>query len=164
MKFRVQHTFQKITLADYEKLYFDEEFNQGLCKAVKLSRDIIKLQSDEREYQRVVKVGPDRQLPKPMAKVLKTDRLFYEEHLNYTWGSMSGQWRTIPMVLANKVSSEGTFAFEEVGSGVLRTVEGDISVNVLGVGSVIEKYIVEDVKRSYDEAASFTQSWIRSSM
>lgn len=162
MKFHVQHTFHKISVADYEKLYFDEEFNIALCKAVKLSREVVELHSDDTLYKRILKVGPDRQLPKPMAMVLKTDRLFYREHLDYEWGSHRGQWKTIPMVLANKVVSEGQFSFAKEGNGVVRVVEGEIAVKILGVGGVIEKHILEDVKRSYEDAAEFTRSWIRS--
>ena len=162
MRFRVQHTFHKITVQEYEKLYFDDEFNIALCGAVKLSREPVELHDDGKNYKRILKVGPDRQLPKPLAKVLKTDRLFYKEYLDYTWGRFTGQWKTIPMVLPDKVVSEGTFSFSESGSSVVRVVEGEIAVKVLGVGSIIERYIVEDVKRSYEDAAQFTQSWIRS--
>ena len=38
MKFHADHEFTGITLAEYERLHFDEEFNIALCKAVKLAR------------------------------------------------------------------------------------------------------------------------------
>jgi hypothetical protein len=41
-------------------------------------------------------------------------------------------------------------------------VEGDVKVKLLGVGTLIERFIVADVERSYEQAAAFTQRWIDS--
>ena len=160
MKFRVEHTFRGISLETYEKLYFDEPFNVALCEAVKLARSVIKLENDDKTFHRIVKVGPDRDIPKPVAKVLKADRIEYEEHNTYTFGTYKGEWKTIPMMLANKVKSAGTYSFTQKGDDVLRIVEGDIDIKILGVGGMIEKFICADVERSYDDAARFTQQWI----
>ncbi len=158
--FRVEHVFRGISLAEYEQLYFDETFNQALCDAVKLTRDVQKIDRTDARIHRVVKVGPDREIPKPVQKVLKTDRLDYEEHLRYDFGSFKGTWETIPSVLASKVDTKGTFSFADASGGVRRVVEGDIKVKVLGIGGVIEKFIVADVEKSYQDAARFTQKWI----
>jgi hypothetical protein len=160
MKFSVEHTFRGITLAEYERLYFDEDFNAALCAKVRLSRQVKKNERTDSSVSRIVKVGPDREIPKPVAKVLGVDRIEYEEHIDYRFGSFRGRWQTIPMVLPNKVKSEGTFAFTEVPGGVRRLVDGDIDVRILGIGSVIEKFIVSDVERSYEDAARFTQGYI----
>ncbi len=160
MKFRVEHTFTGISLDDYEKLHFDEEFNIALCKAVKLSRDVVKIDNTDERFERRVKVGPDREIPKPLKKILKADRIEYEEHLNYKWGSFEGTWETIPSVLKNKVETKGRMGFKAVGNGVQRWSEGEIKVKIMGVGGVAEKFIVSDVEKSYDDAAAFTQKWI----
>ncbi len=160
MKFRVEHTFTGISLEDYEKLHFDEEFNIALCKAVKLSREVVKLENTDERFERRVKVGPDREIPKAVKKVLKADRIEYEEHLVYHWGTYKGTWETTPSVLANKVETKGTMGFTKVATGVKRWSEGEIKVKILGVGGVAEKFIVSDVEKSYDDAAKFTQKWI----
>ena len=160
MHFRIEHTFTGISLADYEKLHFDEAFNIALCEAVKLSRQLVSLDDDGTTLKRVVRVGPDREVPKPVQKVLKSDRIEYEERVTYKWGTMEGSWETIPSVLASKVVTKGRLGFREVSGGVLRWSEGDIQVKVLGVGGVIERFIVADVEKSYDQAAAFTQRYI----
>ena len=160
MHFSVRHTFRGISREEYEQLYFDESFNEALCSAVKLARDVQSIDRSDAHIARVVKVGPDRQVPKPVAKILKADRIQYAEHLDYKFGSFKGTWRTIPDILANKVVSEGTFAFQEANGGVLRVVDGEIKVKILGVGGVVEKFIVGDVEKSYEDAARFTQRWI----
>ena len=66
----------------------------------------------------------------------------------------------MPNIFPNKVTIEGTFSFEESSVGVKRIIGGAITVKVLGIGAVAEKFIVADVERSYDDAARFTQDWI----
>ena len=160
MRFKVEHVFRNISLTEYEQLYFDEAFNEALCAAVKLARSVVSLERDDTSIKRVVKVGPDRELPGPVAKVLKSDRIEYEEHLEYTFGTYHGTWETIPSLMSNKVDTRGTFSFAEKGSDVRRVVEGAITVKILGVGGLIEKFIVADVERSYNDAARVTQTWI----
>ena len=160
MHFKVQHTFRGITLPEYEQLYFDEDFNIALCSTVKLARTVVSIDRSDTAIKRVVKVGPDREVPKPVAKVLKADRIEYTEHLDYTFGSGRGTWKTVPDIMASKVDTRGTFQFKETDGGVLRIVDGDIKVKILGVGGVVEKFIVSDVEKSYQDAARFTQQWI----
>lgn len=160
MKFRAEHTFKGISLADYEKLYFNEDFNIKLCQAVKLAREVIEIESDDTKIHRVVKVGPDRVLPAPVAKILGTDRIDYTEHVDYTFGDFKADWKTISSVMTDKVDSKGTLTFRETGSGVTRIVEGDIKVKLFGVGKVVERVIVAETEKSYADAAAFTQTWI----
>lgn len=62
--------------------------------------------------------------------------------------------------MTDKIRSQGTFRIEEAAAGVRRIVEGEISVKIFGVGKAIEGYVVDDIKRSYSEAAEFTRTWI----
>lgn len=161
MNFNVEHVFRGITRAEYENLYFDEAFNIALCKAVNLARSVVSIQRDDQRIDRRVLVGPDREVPKAIQKVLSTDRIEYEEHIRYAFGEFSGTWETTPNIMPSKVTSKGGFQFKEEGpEAVRRVVTGEISVKIFGVGGVIEKFILEDVKKSYNDAAKFTQEWI----
>jgi hypothetical protein len=64
--------------------------------------------------------------------------------------------------MTDKVDSTGTFRFEPSADGVKRVIEGEIKVKVFGVGGVIERFIVADVEKSYEQAADFTRRWITS--
>lgn len=161
MKFRVEHTFRGISLDDYEKLYFDEAFNIELCQTVKLARELLDLQNEGGTLRRVVKIGPERVLPMPAAKILGTDRIDYEEHLDYVFGSYRASWKTISSVMSDKIESSGTVVFSKAGAdGVTRVVQGDIKVRLFAVGKVVEKIIVAETEKSYTDAAQFTQAWI----
>lgn len=160
MNFRAEHRFLGISLADYEKLYFDETFNEALCKAVSLDRTLESMAEKDGTLERAVRVGPDREVPKPVAKIIGANRIEYTEYLEYTFGSYRGTWHTVSSIMSDKVDTRGTFGFQELPDGVLRWIEGEIKVRVFGVGRVVEKFIVADIERSYERAAEFTQRWI----
>ncbi len=160
MKFLAKHILRNISLEDYEKLYFDEDFNIALCKDVKLARSVVEINRTDSHIHRVVTVGPDREIPPAAAKILGASRIEYTEHLDYDFGTYKGTWKTISSLMTDKVKSSGTFSFTQEGGGIARVVEGDIKVKIFGVGGVIEKFIVADIGRSYEKAADFTQRWI----
>lgn len=161
MKFRTETAFTDITKPALERLYFDEAFNQAMCKAVKLSRVVVKLEDDGETFRRVLRIGPERELPAAMKKALGSDRLEYEEHMTYRWGSFEAHWETIPSVMASKVQSKGRILFQDSAAGALRVVEGSIDVKVFGIGGMIEKIVVGDVEKSFKDAAEFMQKWIQ---
>lgn len=161
MRFTVEHVFNGITLKDYEQLYFNEDFNVALCKAVNLDRALVRRDDDGKKVVRHVKVSPrGRDIPGPVAKVLGSDRIEYTEQIDYVWGANQGVWVSVSSLLTDKVDSRGTFRFVEVPGGVKRVVDGEIKVKIFGVGGMIEKFICMDVEKSYDAAADFTRKWL----
>lgn len=162
MKIHVKHTFSGITLAQYGELYFDEAFNEYLCKSVNLTREVKEKVVTGDKLKRVTMVIPDRQIPAPVARVVKMNRLEYEETLEYDMSAFKGAWSIhVPGPIGSKVSVGGQFVFREVAGGVERELWGEINVKVFGVGSVVEKLIVADVEKSYEVAASHTSQYIR---
>ena len=160
MQFQVEHRFAGISLADYEKLYFDEAFNEALCKTVKLERELLKRDSQGDKLHRQVRVSPDRELPAPAAKVIGSSKIVYTEHCDYVFGTYRGTWKTISGILPDKISSSGTFSFRQDGNGVVRRVDGEVKVSIFGIGGIVERGIITDVEKSYNQAAEFTQRWI----
>ena len=160
MKFRAEQTIVGTTIANYEKLYFDETFNIALCEALRMGRTLEKREEANNVLTRRVRVSPQREIPGPVAKLLGGRSIDYVENVTYTWGSMKGTWVTESTVLADKIESSGTFQFLKHPQGVLRVVEGEVIVKVFGVGGVAERFIVADVERGYASAASFTNRWL----
>ena len=162
MKLRVKHTFSGITLEQYGELYFDETFNEYLCRGVNLTRNVKEKSIDGTKLKRVTTVSPDREIPAPVAKVIKMDRVEYDEELHYDSAAFKGTWKImVPGALGSKFSAGGEFVFREVAGGVERELWGDINVKVFGVGSMIEKLILADVEKSYETAAAQTSQYIR---
>ena len=160
MQFRIEHVFRNITLEQYGKLYFDEDFNIAMCEDVKLARRVVERDVTPERVHRVLVVGPDREIPAPAAKVLGSNRIEYTEHLDFDFGTYTGQWKTVSSLMTEKVDARGSLRFSDAGGGVRRVVEGDIKVKIFGVGTMVEKFVVADIEKSYERAAAFTQKWI----
>lgn len=161
MKFAVTHTLEHVGLEAFEACYFDEKFNEALCRHARLTRTLRTLIRDDGRLVRAVHVVPDRQLPGPVAKVLGVGQLGYTEHVRYTFGSYAVDWRVEPDVLADKVASNGTVTFREDGrGGVVRTVQGEVVVRIFGLGGTVERFIVADLEKSYADAARFMAEYM----
>jgi hypothetical protein len=161
MKFSIEHTFQGVSLPDYEKLYFDEAFQLAICEAVKLKRTVLKVDRTESHINRHVRVEPSREIPAPIAKVLGGEGFHYVEELEYDLGKYRGRWRIVSGMLPDKVSVSGTLELALTSSGVKRTVAGEIKVSVFGIGGIIEKFVVTDIEKGYADAAAFTVKWLQ---
>ena len=160
MQFKAQHTIRGVSLSDYENLYFDEEFNIGLCARVNLTRTLVRRDIHDGHLVREVIVGPEREVPGPVAKVLGSKKFEYTEHVSYQLGSYRGDWYVVPSLLPNKVDCRGYFAFTPAPDGVQRIVEGEVKVSVFGIGGIIERFVVADIEKSYDASAVYAQEWL----
>ena len=154
MKLRIEHVQRGIDLAGYEELYFDEPFQIALGEAVKIARELLRLD------RRSARVQPQREIPAPVAKLLGGKRLAYTEELEYEVGRYHGIWRIVPAVLADKIAIGGTLDFEAAAGGVKRVLAGVIDVTLFGLGGLVEKVILSNVEKSYDDAAAFTAQWL----
>lgn len=160
MKFRAEHTFASLSLKAFEQLFFDEPFNEAMCQDVAIERRLLKRQLSDGHLSRQVMVHPERQIPGPIAKLTGGQKIGYTEDLDYVFGSFAGTFSCTPTVMAERVLTAGTFRFEARGNDVVRIVEGDVTVKVFGVGKIIERFIVTDVERSYEDAARFTAQYL----
>ena len=160
MHFCVEHMISGVDITAFEKLFFAENFNIALCEHLQMYRQLQDLQENNGVLTRAVRVTPQRAVPAILRKVLKNQPLTYTEFIEYRHGSLQGTYRIETMLLSDKISSAGLFAFEPRAQGILRRVAGDVVVNIFGVGSLIERFVVADVEQSYALAAAFTQTWI----
>lgn len=160
MKFRCEHRFNGIGLADYEQLYFDEDFNIALCGQVGLQRTLLSREIVGGKIHRVVKVAPERQIPPAAAKILGSAKIEYTETVDYVFGSGRGTWFTVSSLMTEKVDCRGSVHISGDSGYANRVIEGDVTVKLTFVGGVVEKFIIDDVQKSYDKAAEFTRNWL----
>jgi hypothetical protein len=60
----------------------------------------------------------------------------------------------------DKITIGGTLDFEAAAGGVKRILAGVIDVTLFGLGGLVERVVVSNVVKSYDDAAAFTAQWI----
>lgn len=160
MKLSIEHTFAA-TPAEYADLYFDEPFSIELCASVKLGRTLLRLDRSATHLVRHVRCEPIRDIPAPVAKMLAGRSFHYVEELDFDLAALRGQWRVVPSLVPDKVEASGTLVFEDAGGGkVKRAVRGDVKVSVFGIGGLVERFVVGEVEKSYDDASTFTQTFL----
>ncbi len=159
MKLSIEHTFA-LSPADYATLYFDETFSAELCAAVKIGRTVLRLERTPERLVRHVRCEPVREVPAPLAKLLDGHRFHYVEELEFDLVAFRGRWRVVPSLLPQKVAASGAHDFEDAGGKTRRVVRGDVSVSVFGIGGIVERFVVGEVERSYNDAFAFTQKYL----
>lgn len=100
------------------------------------------------------RVSPRRPLPPLMAKAIGRDRLSYVQEVRFDNASYSTVWKVLSDVLPDKVRCSGTSRVVAIPGGCERVIEGKIEVHVFMVGGAIEKHILEQLQRGYDNAAA----------
>src|SRR5262249_48653375 len=113
MKFVIEHTFA-VTPAEYEALYFDEQFNVALGDHLGLGRELRRFDRSAARIVRHVCCEPKRDPDSPAGKAFGTTRASYVEEMDYDVHARRGAWRTIPNILPERVKTEGTLEIANV--------------------------------------------------
>ena len=157
MQFRAEHFFADIDVNAFERLYFDEPFNVALCQHVDIERELLSRSVTGDLLLREVNVVPKRAVPAPLRALLGSGAVGYREQVEYRLEAHQGQFVCVPSVLADRVAVKGTLTMRGQSDGVMRVVEGDVRVSVFGIGGAVERFIVADTQKSYEDAAAFTR-------
>ena len=160
MRFVADQVIGGLAPEAYEGLYFDEPFNEALCQALAMRRRLDQRDVDDAGIVRRVAIAPRRQIPRILRPLLGGRAIEYTEAVSYRWGSLAGSWRLEPAWMADRVRGQGSFRFVADAAGTRRVVDGELSVQIAGVGRLAERLIVEEVERSYRRAAAFTTAYV----
>ncbi len=160
MKFVIEHAFDGISCAEYEKLFFDEPFSAALGEALQLGRALLHLEVTPDRISRRVCCEPKRNPNSPAEQVFGTSRASFIEELDYDVRARRGEWRTVPNVLADRVRNSGTLEIVATATGVKRVVRGEVKVSLFGFGGIVERVVVAEIENSYAAAARFTTAWL----
>lgn len=159
MKLQVRHPFD-CTLEQFWEMYWDDDFDALLRKESAVQRDVLEERTDGDVLLRRLRVTPERELPGPVALLLGTTKLVYEQENRWDRKNNVLHWRVVPTILPGKLDAQGTFRVEPRENGCEQIVEGEIVVNVRFVGGQIEKAVVAEVERSYDRTAATCRTWL----
>ena len=85
----------------------------------------------------------------------------HRELIEYDLETHQGTWKIEPGMFADTFIIGGGFELKALSEdSVARIYFGDFRVNLKGVGGWIEKIIVTEVQRGYDDAVGFIQDYI----
>lgn len=159
---RIEHTFDCSEKAFWET-FQDQEYNRQMFQErMKFPRwEVTSLKKEGAIVSRVVEVEPYvTEMPGPIKKVIG-DSVRYREEGRLDLEKKCYELKVIPGKLADKLLIGGKQFTEALGESRCRRIfEATVEVKIFGLGSVIERQIVSDLKKSYDIGAAFTQKYL----
>lgn len=163
MQFSISHLVPGVTRSEYENLFFDESLNIMMCERLKLERKLISSKREGADFQREVEVTMRRHVPGWVAKIVDEHRFVYTESMRYRFGEPPSRahWRITPKMFSRQVDCAGTVTFEPHPKGVMRRVDGQVDVRISGLGTILERFAVREIEKSFTEAAELTREWLQ---
>jgi hypothetical protein len=164
MYFTIEHTIP-LSRDDYWKILHDPEFEAFQAKELKLKtyKEISRVEKGDVVLRRV-RVQPEVHLPstveKIVAKYIPISDLGYEEEQEKHVHDFYLKFRIHPPILPDKIKIAGVFSLKELDAqSCLRLLEGEIEIQLFGVGGIVERFIVEELKKTYDKIPSVVAHW-----
>jgi hypothetical protein len=121
------------------------------------------LRSEERgaELHRTIEATPPLgDLPGALKRLL-SEGLGYEEHGVLDRQNQRYRVEVKPRSLGSKMSVHGELTTQPISERSCRRIYvARVEARVLGVGGMIEQRLLDEIAKSYDRSAAFTNRWI----
>ncbi|HEX2568064.1 MAG TPA: DUF2505 domain-containing protein [Polyangia bacterium] len=156
--FKIDHDFD-IDPEGYWQVFFEEGYMKDLYRELRIDFQVTEKTDDGKILRRVVKLRAQREIP-AMFKSVVGD-LSYTEVDTFDRARSSMQVAIEPAMMKDRFDMRGVYSVAPLGPGrSRRTFEGDAKVSVALIGGKIEKYMVDEIRASYDVAARITRDWV----
>jgi Protein of unknown function (DUF2505) len=160
---RIEHIYDCSAAVFWDKIFLDEEYNRKLFLE-QLHFSVWRvLRSEERgsELHRTIEATPRLgDLPAVLKKLL-SDGLGYEEHGILDRPNQRYRLEVKPRSLASKLTIQGDLSTQPLSDHSCRRIYvARAEARVLGVGGMIEQRLLDDIEKSYNKSAVFTNLWI----
>lgn len=162
MQYRISHQLNT-DVETFWRMFFEDAFNEALYRD-HLKFSVFRVLSSETAadgtVRRRVESAPPVELPAAAKKVLGDATSYVEE------GTFDPQRKrytvdVIPAAAADKIKTRAELWVEARGDKRCeRVVEVSNEVKIFGIGKMLEKFIEQQTRKTYDEAAAFTNRWI----
>jgi len=160
---RIEHTYDCSAETFWNQIFLDDEYNQKLFLGELRFSEWRVVRSEERtgELHRVVAATPPLgELPSAIKRLL-SDGLGYEERGVLDRKNQRYRVDVKPKSLANKLTITGELSTEPLSDRSCRRIYvARAEARVLGVGGMIEQRLLDDIEKSYNKSAAFTNRWI----
>lgn len=150
--FSLEHDFPEISLAKFEAHLNDPALNSMLEKGLnfKERKLLEKNEGKNGEVTWVFRVKKQGAMPAAVQKFMQGDAFSWQEISRYSPDEHCVHWEIRPEVKGLKFSGAGVWRLLKSGKGCKRVIEGKISVEIPFVGKVVESFIVNELKATYE--------------
>ena len=161
MQFNFAHDFD-IDVANYWKIFLSPEFNQDMfMNELKMKHYAVKEKTDDGKHMhRVQDVEPSVPIPGFMQSLVKSTGYREIDELDYATNTMRVTIET--QMFKDRFSMAGNYQVTPLDGGkrCRREFKGEVKVSIPLIGGKVEKYMMEQMRDSYDAAARCTRRWI----
>lgn len=150
--FILEHDFPTISLEKFEAHLNDPKLNKLLEKELSfdertLTDRVVNKNGDVEWHFNIRKKG---ELPAALKKIIPGDGLSWKETSRYIAKEHCIYWEIKPDSKLVKFHGEGTWRLSKAGRGCKRVIEGKVSVEIPIVGKMVESFIVNELKSTYE--------------
>ncbi len=163
MRFRCQNVFNCDAETYWSKVFFDVEYNRGLYLGTLGFKqfEVLELTGEPGgDRTRKMFTEPKNDAPAVVTKLIGGG-LNYTERGRFDAKTQKWTYEITTNKLSDKVRIGGTLWVEPRGDKKIeRICEVDLEVNVFGVGGVVEKFIADTTRESYEKTAQYTNAFL----
>ncbi len=142
----------------WERIFRSEDFNHYLYEGLGFEYELQEWNSNT-GYRRA-RVWPGHQMPGPLAKVFG-ERFSYVEEGTFDPVTECYHFRVIPSSMPDRIRATGTVVVEPVSERQCeRKVTLEIGADVLGLGRLIEAYLVSSTREQYAKNAALVNEYL----
>ncbi|HWO12061.1 MAG TPA: DUF2505 family protein [Polyangiaceae bacterium] len=160
---RIEHTYDCSAEVFWDQLFLDDEYNRKLfVEDLHFSTwRVVRQEERGSELHRVIEATPPLgDLPAALKRLL-SDGLGYEEHGVLDRKNQRYRLEVKPRSLASKLTIQGELSVQPISERSCRRLYvARVEARVLGVGGLLEQRLLDDIEKSYNRAAVFTNRWI----
>ena len=146
----------------YQKYLADEGALKYLSENHPEIRDVEVIENraeDDKVYIKM-KYTMEVSMPAPVKKALGGASHSFVADLILDTQSNTATLEFNPARLAEKIKAGARIAFEKEGDHWIQRLDGDVTVKILGLGKVVEKFIVEKFRNSYTLEARLRNEYV----
>lgn len=160
---RIEHIYDCSADLFWNQIFLDDEYNRKLFLDelhFSVWRVLRSEEQGDRVHRTIEATPPLGDLPAALKRLLG-EGLGYEEHGVLDRPRQRYELEVKPRSLAGKVSIQGALTAEPISDSSCRRVYvARVDARVFGVGGMIEQRLLDDIEKSYDKAAKFTNRWV----
>lgn len=162
MKIALSHSFP-CTPLEFFDLLDDPDFEALQCRESDMRRDIVeqRVNPDGTRYKRV-RCRPNRSVPGFIKPLLGPEGIVYFQVNEADPAKGLLRWSVEVPAFGERMQVRGTTRVLPEGTGCRRLIEGEVTVSVRLIGGQIERFVAEDVQKSYEKTARAIATFIAS--
>ena len=144
----------------WERIFRSEDFNRFVYDALGFEYEL--LEWNQQTGYRRAKVSPGHQMPRPLAKLFG-ERFSYVEEGTFDAVAQCYEFRVIPSAIPERIRARGNVVVSAVSElQCERCVTVEFGADVLGLGRLIEGYLVASTREQYAKNAALVNEYLAS--